>query len=165
MMGKAADKNLPIVLLDELDFLPLSYYAPANLASRFVYVPSPGELIGEGYIKLHNCCKTACSVSRRPEFLAAHPTFMAYGPATKLADFIRLGGDIRIQEIYGGLLLAYVTFGPKSQKPAAFPPQPGGAARISAKIRAARLTGNQCFRAGLLNDPAGSRGYNFSRRL
>ena len=129
MMGKAADKNLPIVLLDELDFLPLSYYAPANLASRFVYVPSPGELIGEGYIKLHNCCKTACSVSRRPEFLAAHPTFMAYGPATKLADFIRLGGDIRIQEIYGGLLLAYVTFGPKSQRPAAFPPQPGGAAR------------------------------------
>lgn len=111
LMGKAADKGLPIVLTDSLTFLPLSYYAPADLASRFVFVASPGDMNWESYFRLHNCCKPACGISRPSDFYAAHPEFLAYVAPRAAIPFIRSGADVAIEELSPERVLLHVTFG------------------------------------------------------
>jgi hypothetical protein len=94
----AAYKDLPVVLLDDLDFMPTAYYAPPNLASRLVYVMvSRPDINGKGAARLRACCNSEPPVVEPADFLSSHEAFLAYGgPRSfyRLDDFVKAGATI-----------------------------------------------------------------------
>jgi hypothetical protein len=104
MMEALPDKNAPIVLLaGDHEFLPIMHYAPTNIASRLVYVLSPGnDVNGEGCAILRRLCNFPGRCERMADFLAAHDTFFVHGnsdPFDRLGRFIRAGADVRMEFI------------------------------------------------------------------
>jgi hypothetical protein len=102
-MDAIGDKDLPIVLLDDIQFLPISYYAPPHLSPRLVYLVWPGSrVIGDGYMRLQACCKTECRSVRLSDFLTSHDKFLAYSRsgfyAKRVDYFIRDGADVMVEK-------------------------------------------------------------------
>ena len=97
------DRTLPVVLLDDLDFLPTLYYKPPDLATRLVYVIWPhSDENGQGYIRLSRACPSAGNFSQLSEFLNSHRTFLAYGTrrnAGRLNELIRDGADVKVEQM------------------------------------------------------------------
>jgi hypothetical protein len=96
LMQASVQNGDPIVLLDVLEFAPIFHYAPVAIRSRLVYlIPDQN---GELYSRLQNCCGAPGAVTSRPEFLAAHRTFLAYGllvaPAYQTGWLRQLGARI-----------------------------------------------------------------------
>jgi hypothetical protein len=125
MMEAVSNKSAPIVLLDDLEFLPIMHYAPANLASRLVYLVGPGfDIIGEGYMRLQRLCRAPGHFERRADFLSTHDTFIAHCKTRsfyRLDDFIREGADVRMESISADSFLVSITLKKKLGASAATP--------------------------------------------
>jgi hypothetical protein len=123
-IAMAAPGSDPIVLLDNLEFAPMFYYAPPSLGSRFAFLIPDGN--GEGYARLQRCCGAPGTVSSQPDFLAAHRSFFVYagegGLPSDTDRFRRLGGQIGIQGCQSGHCLFRVDL-PTSPSAAAASPQ------------------------------------------
>ena len=97
----AAYQTLPVVLLDDLDFMPTAYYAPPSVASRLVYVMLTKQGItdinGKGSARLRACCNSEPPVLWPADFLASHQTFLVYGGPrsfSRLDDVVKAGATI-----------------------------------------------------------------------
>jgi hypothetical protein len=125
MMEAVPNRSLPIVLLDNLEFLPIMHYAPAKLASRLVYLGNPNsDLIGEGYDRLQRLCRAPGRFERREAFLSTHDVFIAHCKSRSIYlmnDFVREGADVRMESISGDSFLFSVTFKKKQSASAAIP--------------------------------------------
>ena len=128
-MEALPDKSAPIVLLGgDHEFLPIMHYAPTNIASRLVYVMSPGnDVNGEGCAILRRLCNFPGRCERMADFLAAHDTFFAHGnsdPFDRLGRFIRAGADVRMEFVsensyFGSVTMNSSILPPSWQRPAA----------------------------------------------
>ena len=117
-MDAASDKDLPIVLLHNLEFLPIAYYAPPRLSSRMFYlVWGKADINGEGYRRLRECCESKCRVSSLSDFLASHQRFLAFGHRgdPKLDYFIRDGADVTIEKESSNQVLWSVSYKTKGR--------------------------------------------------
>jgi hypothetical protein len=111
-MEAIPNKNLPIALVDDLDFMPTAYYAPADLASRLSYVYRPGDPNGEGYAGLRTLNLGPGGASHVADFLAAHDAFLVFGRQRLpwlVDDFIRAGAEVRLEDLSPTHFLLSVT--------------------------------------------------------
>jgi hypothetical protein len=113
-VNASPNKALPVVLMNNLDSLPTSYYAPPALASRFVYVLwSNSNLELQNYNDLQTCCQAALpSPVRASDFMASHDAFLAYGgpdDAIKLDELAQSGAVVTVQRVSPYHFLALVS--------------------------------------------------------
>ncbi|MGA2193687.1 MAG: glycosyltransferase family 39 protein [Bryobacteraceae bacterium] len=110
----AEDRTLPILLIDDLDFMTTSYYAPAGVAPQLVYVVWPKwDLMGKGYARLQSCCKSEPAVFGLADFLASHGAFLVYGgprSADRLKYFAGDGATVKMRRETRDHFLALVTY-------------------------------------------------------
>lgn len=112
-MDAAENGNLPIVLIDDLDFIPTAYYAPPSVASRFVYVRWGDDGVKEWYDRLRACCQTTTPALELEQFLATHDTFLVYGRLLanyRLSKLIDKGATVIQKKEMGDHFLALVTY-------------------------------------------------------
>ena len=113
-MAALPNKSVPIALLDDLEFLPIIHYAPANIAPRLVYILRPdSDINGQGYIRLQQCCGGRGHVAKLAEFLAIHDAYIVYcnpRSLSRLKEFIGAGGDLRVESASDDSFLVSVTF-------------------------------------------------------
>ena len=112
MMARVPEKGAPIVLLDNLEFLPTFFYAPVSLASRLTYVVVPSDTNGALYLNLTKCCNAAGNLSNLADFLASHDRFLVYGgprSAYMLKYFIDAGTTVAIEHMSKDDFLIFVT--------------------------------------------------------
>ena len=113
-MRAIPNQELPIVLLDSLEFLPLMHYAPADLASRLVYVGDDADFVGRAYAVLRQCCRAPGRFEILSEFLATNDSFIAVFNARSpgaLPDFIRKATNVRLEAISSDSSIYLVTLG------------------------------------------------------
>ena len=114
LMAAVPNQDLSIVLLDDLEFLPIMHYAPANIASRLVYVVSPKfDILGELYVLLQRFSRAPGRFARMSDFLSTHDTFIALCSSRslfKLQYYIDRGADVKMEGITLSGLLYTVTF-------------------------------------------------------
>jgi hypothetical protein len=112
-MESVANKNLPIVFLDDLEFLPFVHYAPHDLASRLVYILIPGlDVNGESHRVLQRLCGAPGKIDTMANFLSTHDAFLVQSNARslyRLNYFIREGADVRVENASTDSFLASVT--------------------------------------------------------
>jgi len=126
IMARVREKESPIVLLDNLEFLPTFYYAPESLASRLTYLmPSKtdqldihqaAKLTGTLYLNLRKCCNAAGNLSNLSDFLSSHDRFLVYGgprSAEMLNYFIDAGATLTIEHMSRDDFLVSVTLARK----------------------------------------------------
>jgi hypothetical protein len=116
-MEASSDKKMPIVLLNYHDFMPTLYYAPSGLISRLVYVMwSTPDINGENYARLQDCCHLPFAYPVQASvFLRSYDRFLAFGMTNdtpRLANFIRRGAIITLENISPEHFLALVNFKP-----------------------------------------------------
>jgi hypothetical protein len=114
MMQVARNTRVPIVLLgDDIDFLPIMHYAPAEIGSRLVYVIRDGnDVNGEGCVELARLGNFPGRCENMADFLSEHDTFLARSnsdPFDRLGYFIRLGAEVRMLGIFENSYLVSVT--------------------------------------------------------
>jgi Dolichyl-phosphate-mannose-protein mannosyltransferase len=120
----AEDKTLPIVLIDDLDFMTTSYYAPPSVAPQLVYFVWPRSgVMGEGFARLKACCKSEPAVLGLSEFLASHDAFLVYGGpsrayAYRLQYFVNTGATLETKRETHDHFLVLVTYPKRTAKPA-----------------------------------------------
>ena len=118
-MDSAARPELPVALLDDLEFFPIAHYAPTHLRHRLFYVSwadADGiDFNGTIYSKLRGFVTAPATVSLRPVFTSEHTSFLAYGgPRTffKLSYLVDHGANVKILKTAGTEFLACVSLGP-----------------------------------------------------
>jgi hypothetical protein len=116
-MSSEANKGLPIVLLDDLDFLPMFYYASADLASRLVYLERPkNDVDGLMYEELRRCCNATGRVATLEKILSTNDSFLAYSTKRshgRLNQLAESGARVSMREINNDYGLFYVDFRPR----------------------------------------------------
>jgi len=115
----AEDKALPIVLLDDLDFLPTSFYAPVKVASQLVYVGWPMDINGKLLTRMRVCCNSEPAIVELADFLASHDAFLVYGgprSADRLQYFVNDGATVKTKRISGDNYLVLVTYKKRSMQ-------------------------------------------------
>jgi hypothetical protein len=114
----AEDKTLPIVLIDDLDFMTTSFYAPPSVAPQLIYVVWPNEgMIGESSPRLKACCNAEPAVVGLADFLASHDTFLGYcggRNAYRLEYFVKTGATVKTVREAGDHFLVLVTYPKKT---------------------------------------------------
>jgi hypothetical protein len=110
----AEDKTLPIVLIDDLDFMTTEFYAPGNVAPKLTYILWPREgVIGELTQRLNVCCNSAPPVVGLADFLASHDTFLVYGGprfAFRLDYFVKAGATVTTKKETADHFLVLITY-------------------------------------------------------
>jgi hypothetical protein len=113
-MADEKTKNLPIVLLDDLDFVPTIYYAPQEIASRLVYIKdSEDDIDGLLYENMQRCCNAPGVVSTFPKFLSTTNKFLVFGTKRthrRVNRLVEEGANVSIEKTnndYGLLLVNY----------------------------------------------------------
>jgi hypothetical protein len=104
------NKNSPIALLDDLAFLPIIHYAPANMASRLVYIQDPDI---DASNKVHILLGVPGRTESMWDFLSTHDTFITLCTRRslfKLKYFLEAGADLRMKDISSETFLVYGTF-------------------------------------------------------
>jgi hypothetical protein len=126
----ADDKTLPIVVLDELDFLPISFYAPVKVAPQLVYVAWPKLDIngkpnlrwwigGQALPRLRACCNSELAIVELADFLAWHDAFLVYGRpsfADRMQYFVNDGATVKTKRESGDHYLVLVTYKKRSMQ-------------------------------------------------
>ncbi len=117
LMNSAANKDAPIVLLDNLDFLPTIYYAPEGLRDRLVYLPRrKGEVTGLAIPLFRKCCNVPGRTATDAELLEANREFYVYGTprsSDKLNYFREAGATVTVESMTASHFLATVTRNPR----------------------------------------------------
>jgi hypothetical protein len=123
-METGPDKHSPIVLLDNLEFLPIMHYAPPDIASRLVYSAPEFDLNGEGYTRLQRCCRAPGRFESLADLRSTGGSFPAFSSSRSLYQldyFIHEGADVRLEAALEGGFLATVTFKGKQTGSAIIP--------------------------------------------
>ena len=106
------EKNIPIVLLDNLEFATTLYYAPENLASRMIYLMRRNsDSLGLIYKRLTTCCGARGTLSYAVGMEALAPRFLIYGPVRSsysLDDLLDIGYKVTIINTTAGYFLGIV---------------------------------------------------------
>jgi hypothetical protein len=105
-------RDLPIVLLDDIDFAPTLHYAPESLRARLMYTPST---TAEIYERLSRCCGAPGRLFRLPEHEAPTGAWLAFGPARTywlLHRWADAGATIHLEKIDSEQGLFLVNFPP-----------------------------------------------------
>jgi hypothetical protein len=118
----AEDKTLPIVLIDDVDFLPTSFYAPAKVAPQLVYVVWPKrDLNGKLLARMRVCCNSEpLPIVKLADFLASHDAFLVYGGprfVDRLQYFVNDGATVKTQRETSDHFLVLVTYSKRIQDP------------------------------------------------
>lgn len=112
VMEAFPEKNIPIVLLDNLEFATTLYYAPEKLASRMIYLMRGNpDRLGLIYRRLATCCNARGTTSYADGMAASAPRFLIYGPVRssyRLNDLLDLGFKVTIISTTGGHFLGIV---------------------------------------------------------
>ncbi|MBM3777299.1 MAG: hypothetical protein FJW23_03535 [Acidimicrobiia bacterium] len=112
-MAAAPDANVPIVLLEGLESQPTFYYAPADVASRLVYVDwEKDDFVARDYIRLRNCCGAAVNAAFFSDFVSSHERFLVFGGPNvglHVTRLIAAGAVITIKGMAGRHSLLEVT--------------------------------------------------------
>jgi hypothetical protein len=115
----AEDKTLPIVLIDNADFLPTSFYAPVKMTPQLVYVAWPKrDLNGKLLARMRVCCNSEPAVVELADFLASHDAFLVYGgprSADRLQYFVNDGATVKTKRESGDHYLVLVTYEKRSK--------------------------------------------------
>jgi len=108
------DRTLPILLIDDLDFMTTAYYAPAGVAPQLVYVVWPKwDLMGKGYARLQSCCNSEPVVFGLEDLLTSNGTFLVYGgprAADRLKYFVDDGATVKLKRETRDHFLVLVTY-------------------------------------------------------
>lgn len=116
----AADRHsdLPVLLLGDLEFPPLFYYAPAKLLNRLLYVPT--DTNGAEYVQLQQCCEAPGKVERISQLLSTSRTFLAYGPPGSywiIEAFKQPGATVTVERTWADHSLFLVNYPPGKAAP------------------------------------------------
>jgi hypothetical protein len=111
----SVDEKLPIVLLDALDAPPFFYYAPPDIALRFVYLKNEGTQtdLESIYQPLVPCCKASFPTSTLGQILASSNSFLAYSTPQALRrinELTQSGGTVSVKLLADGYGLFLVTY-------------------------------------------------------
>ncbi len=114
-MNAAEYGTLPIVQIDDLDFMPTAYYAPPSVASRLVYIVWDDEGAAEHgwYGVVRTYCHLTTPAFELAPFLASHDTFLVYGrPASayRLKKLIDKGATVIQKREIGDHFLVLMTY-------------------------------------------------------
>ena len=112
IMEAFPEKNIPIALLDNLEFATTLYYAPENLASRMIYLMRRNsDSLGLIYKRLATCCGARGTTSYAAGMEALAPRFLIYGPVRssyRLDDLLDIGYRVTIINTTAGYFLGIV---------------------------------------------------------
>jgi hypothetical protein len=114
LLVKASGGSLPIVVLQGLEFVYLSHYAP-DLRSRLYYVgTSVDDFSARGLRNFSRWCPTEFNPIREDkEFVQSFPHFLVYGygdPTVleQFSELVRLAGGVKTVQVSKGHYLAEV---------------------------------------------------------
>ena len=110
-MSADPHKDLPVILLDNLEFAQTFYYAPPSLISRLVYIAS-GDANAVLYGRLQNCCGAPGNLV---ETITPKGAWLAYGPSRAfsfLGSWQQAGATIQAERIDSDHGLFLVTYPP-----------------------------------------------------
>jgi dolichyl-phosphate-mannose-protein mannosyltransferase len=104
------DSNLPIAVLNALDFIYLIYYAPELNARLYFVAPSRSEFTYVGFQRFLRCCKLIFNEpATYQQFAQANPAYLAYGDPSNFDQITLLGQmglHIESVKVKGGHFLA-----------------------------------------------------------
>jgi hypothetical protein len=107
-------------VLDELDFLPISFYAPVKVAPQLVYVAWPKrDLNGKLLARMRVCCNSEPAIVELADFIASHDAFLVYGgpsSADRLQYFVNDGATVETKRESGDHYLVLVTYKKRSRQ-------------------------------------------------
>lgn len=113
VFSEPAYRDLPIALVDMLDFATVFWYAKPADRARMAYVMAPAtDGNGRLYRRLRECCAAPGAVSDVKAFSAAHGEFLVYGQDRsmhRLQDFVDAGARVRMLQASRHDFLALVT--------------------------------------------------------
>ncbi len=93
-------RNMPIALVDKLDFAALFWYAPPHLRARMTYLMAKkSDGLGRLYLRLQNCCGATGAVSNLADYGAGNRKFLIYGLARatyRLQEFADAGLPVTV---------------------------------------------------------------------
>jgi len=116
----AEDNTLAIVLIDNADFLPTSFYAPVKVAPQLVYVAWPKrDLNGKLLARMRVCCNSEPAIVELADFIASHDAFLVYGgpsSADRLQYFVNDGATVETKRESGDHYLVLVTYKKRSMQ-------------------------------------------------
>jgi hypothetical protein len=107
-------KQIPVVFLDNLEFAQSFHYAPAEIASRLMYLSLSEDANGDGYSRLIRYGRARGRVSSLPNLLATSRTFLAYTPFRSnsiVGRFIDDGASVSVEKMWLDHALYLVTYG------------------------------------------------------
>ena len=110
------DKELPIVLLDHMDFAVSMFYAPPEIVSRLVYLREGPNIHADSYKNLQKCCGAPGRVETFKEFLGTTKTFLVYTPSSSYygtSRFTESGGTVSVKALTPDYALFQVTYPPR----------------------------------------------------
>jgi len=106
--------GLPVLLIDDLYFLPIIHYAPPNVAARLVHMGFPdGDVNALGYEKLILICHAPGKAIRSQDVLTGRQSYLALVTTRSLwrmEDMVKAGAEITILRSANDVLLASVRF-------------------------------------------------------
>ena len=106
-------RDLPIVLLDNLEFAPSFYYAPADILPRLVYFPlPPSDLLGVGYARLIRYCGARGRIDTVDNFTSQTRQFLVASPSRSyvlLRELRTRGFNVELENIDDSHALFLVT--------------------------------------------------------
>lgn len=115
------DKSVPIVVLDDLEFAPMAYYAPPYMVSRMTYVVwASWDIVGPFYRRLKDCCNSTGTIVNAADFFASHDKFLVYGKPRSMERvklLIDAGAKINMLNMSSDHFLAFVTFQNQQDSP------------------------------------------------
>jgi hypothetical protein len=114
VMALDPHRELPIAILDNLEFAPIFFYAPEQLQSRLAYYGPSDGLIRQGYMRLQSCCHAPGRVASSKDLRGRADEFLAYGTSRShesLEQLKREGATISIEAIRDEHTLYLVRYG------------------------------------------------------
>jgi hypothetical protein len=114
LMALDPHRELPIAILDNLEFAPLFLYAPERLQRRLAYYGRPDDWIAQGYMRLQSCCNAPGRVASSNDLRGHADEFLAYGTNRSHDSLEQLKSEdatISIEAISGEHTLYLVRYG------------------------------------------------------
>lgn len=105
--------DLPIVLLDWLEFAPMFHYAPPDLSPRLVFLSASDKFISENYRLLQECCQAPGRVSSLAALLTTNRSFLAYSTDRYLSvldTFLKDGARVTAEKAWPGHSLFLIDY-------------------------------------------------------
>ena len=120
-MRSSPHRNVPIVLLDWLEFSPMFHYAPKDLLPRLVFLTASDKYTSQNYLYIQSCCQAPGRVTSLDTLLSTTPSFLVYGPPRfdwLLDQFVQKGAKVSVEKTSPSHGLFFVDYGAGGAAPA-----------------------------------------------